>query len=218
MRGGSALERLLPIACLGGAALLIASQFMTMFELNDALGGTAAVVEGPDQHWYTMVILGGFAVWALIGAIATGSKPLATSVAISGVVALLLFLLIDLPDAGKAGDIESATESLVIVEADPAGGFWLELIGALILVVCGGALSTLSSDQLAALRPRSRRTEGGAGGRRRGRGAAASWPGSDRKADARKPLHESGEAARSEPAATKSAPGGESRPAPEPRP
>jgi hypothetical protein len=216
VRGGFALERLLPIACLGGAALLIASQFMTMFELNDALGDTQKLVEGPDQHWYTMVILGGFAVWALIGAIATGSKPLATSVAVAGAVALLLFLLIDLPDAGKAGDIESATESLVIVEADPVGGFWLELIGALILVVCGGALSTLTSDQLAALRPR--RMEVGAGGRRRGGEPATPWPGSDRKADARKPLHEAGEAARSEPAATKPAPGGESRPAPEPRP
>jgi hypothetical protein len=205
---------LLPIACLGGAALLAASQFMTMFELNDAVGGTQKVVEGPDQHWYTMVILGGFAICALIGAIAAGSKPLATSVAVAGAVALLLFLLIDLPDAGKAGDIESATESLVIVEADPAGGFWLELIGALILLVCGGALSTLTSDQLAALRPRSRRMEGGAGGRRLGREPAAPWPGGD----ARKLPHEAGEAPRSEPAATQSAPGGESRPAPEPRP
>lgn len=218
MRGGFALERLLPIACLGGAALLIASQFITMFELNDALGGTQKVVEGPDQHWYTMVILGGFAIWALIGAVAAGSKPLATSVAVAGAVALLLFLLIDLPDAGKAGDIESATESLVIVEADPAGGFWLELIGALILVVCGGALSTLTSDQLAALRPRSRRMRGGAGGRGRDPEPAASWTGPDVKADTRTPLSGAGETPRSGPAATKSAPGGESRPAPEPRP
>jgi hypothetical protein len=215
--GGFALERLLPIACLGGAVLLAASQFMTMFELNDALGGTQKKVEGPDQHWYTMVILGGFAICALIGAIAAGSKPLATSVAVAGAVALLLFLLIDLPDAGQAGDIESATESLVIVEADPAGGFWLELIGALILVVCGGALSTLSSDQLAALRPRSRRMEGGAGGRDRGRGRAAPWPGEEAQADTRNPLPEGGAAPRGEPAAPKPAPG-ESRPAREARP
>jgi hypothetical protein len=216
VRGGFALERLLPIACLGGAALLIASQFMTMFELNDALGGTQKVVEGPDQHWYTMVILGAFAILALVGAIAAGSKPLATSVAVAGAVALLLFLLIDLPDAGKAGDIESATESLVIVEADPAGGFWLELIGALILLVCGGALSTLNSDQLAALRPRSRRMGGGAGGR--GREPSARWTGPDVKADTRTPLSEAGEAPSSGQAATKSAPGGESRPTAEPRP
>jgi hypothetical protein len=153
---GLRLERLLPVACFGGAALLAASQFMTMFELNDALGFTQKVVEGPDQHWYAMVILGGFAIAAVLGAISAGSKPLAASVAVSGVVALLLFLLIDLPDAGKAGDIESATESLVIVEAHPVGGFWLELIGALILAVCGGALSTLTSEQLSSLRPGSR--------------------------------------------------------------
>lgn len=160
MRAGFAVERLLPLACLGGAILLGVSQFVTMFELNDALGGTQRVVEGLDQHWYSMVILSVFSIFALLAAVATGSRPLATSVAVAGGVAVLLFLLIDLPDAGKAGDIESVSESLVIVEADPAGGFWLELIGALILAACGGALAALTPDQLRSLRPGG----GGAGG------------------------------------------------------
>ena len=67
----------------------------------------------------------------------------------AGVAALLLFLLIDLPDAGKTGTLnEPTTVSFLTAKADPAGGFWIELIGALVLAVCGGALATLSPEQL----------------------------------------------------------------------
>jgi hypothetical protein len=217
MRDGFRLERLLPIACFGGAALLAASQFMTMFELNDALGFTQKTVEGTDQHWYAMVILGGFAIAAVVGAIAAGSKPLAAAVTVTGAVAVLLFLLIDLPDAGKAGDIESATESLVIVEADPVGGFWLELIGALILAVCGGALSTLTPEQLASLRP-GRRWAAAHRGRRRGPTPVSPWLSEGKPESSAGDTAGSAEASTTEPAATKRAGRRESDPARQPGP
>jgi hypothetical protein len=56
--------------------------------------------------------------------------------------------LIDLPDAGKVGAISDV--NLTEAKAVPTTGFWLELIGALVLAVCGGALATLSPDQLRA--------------------------------------------------------------------
>jgi hypothetical protein len=150
-------ERLLPLACIGGAAILTASQFMHIFELNSAGPTARAVIDSADQHWYAMAVLGVFAGCATIGAVASGSKPLAASVAAAGGAALLLFLLIDLPDAGKTGNISDPTLSFVTAKADPQGGFWLELIGALILTVCGGAMATLSSDQLRDLFPRPKR-------------------------------------------------------------
>jgi hypothetical protein len=147
-------ERLLPLACIGGAILLTASQFLDIFELNSAGPTARALIDSADQHWYAMAVLGVFAALATVGAVASGSKPLAASVAAAGGAALLLFLLIDLPDAGKTGNISDPTLSFVTAEADPQGGFWLELIGALILTVCGGALATLSADQLRDLWPR----------------------------------------------------------------
>jgi hypothetical protein len=144
----------LPLACLGGAALLVASQFMTIFELNSAGSTPQALIDSADQHWYAMAVLGVFGGLATIGALASGSKPLAAAVAAAGAAALLLFLLIDLPDAGKTGNISDPTLSFVTAEANPVGGFWIELIGALVLTVCGGALATLTSDQLRDLRPR----------------------------------------------------------------
>jgi hypothetical protein len=123
-------EHLLPLACAGGAALLAASEFMNTFKFNAAGPTPVDVQTAADQHHYALVVLAAFALIALVIAVVSGSKPAATAVAICGAVALLLFLLIDLPDVGKAA------------------GFWLELAGALVLAICGGALATLSSDQL----------------------------------------------------------------------
>jgi hypothetical protein len=149
-------ERLLPLACIAGGALLFASQFMNIFELNSAGPTAQKLISSTDQHWYAMGVLGLYAALAAAGAVAAGSKPLAVSVAVAGVVALLLFLLIDLPDAGKTGTLNSETVSFLTAKADPAGGFWIELIGALVLAVCGGALATLTPEQLTELRPRRR--------------------------------------------------------------
>lgn len=179
-------ERLLPLACLGGAALLVASQFMDVFELNAAGENPIKLIDSADQHWYAMAVLGVFAGLATIGAVVNGSKPLAAAVAAAGAAALLLFLLIDLPDAGKAGTVSDPVQTFVTAEADPQGGFWIELIGALILTVCGGALATLTSDQLRDLRPRF-------GGRRkderpeRGERPEAPWEGRTQAGSANSP-------------------------------
>ncbi|HKG36813.1 MAG TPA: hypothetical protein VKA89_10295 [Solirubrobacterales bacterium] len=151
-RRGAGLERLLPLACLGGGVLLFASQFMDIFELNSPGPTVQDLITSADQHWYAMAVLGLYAVFATVGAVALGSKPLAVSVAVAGLAALLLFLLIDLPDAGKTGTLNNETVTFLTAEADPAGGFWLELLGALVLAVCGTALATLSSQGLRDLR------------------------------------------------------------------
>ena len=174
MRAGFAAQKLLPLACLGGAALLVASQFMTVFELNSAGPTAEALVDSTDQHWYAMAILGVFAALATLGAVGTASKPLAFAVAAAGVAALLLVLLIDLPDAGKTGNISDPNRSFITVEADPQGGFWIGLIGALVLTICGGALATLTAEQLGSLRGGLRRGGGGRG--LDGRRPAATWP------------------------------------------
>lgn len=146
-------ERLLPFAAIVGALLLIGSQFLDIFELRSAGEVVQATVGASDQHWYSMALLGLFAVFAVAGSIAAGSKPLAIAATAAGVVALLLFLLIDLPDAGRADSVATSAEGLVTAEAHPAGGFWVELVGALVLTMCAGALATLTPTQLRSLRP-----------------------------------------------------------------
>jgi hypothetical protein len=176
-------EHLLPLACAGACAVLSASEFMDTFKLNGPGPTPQAVQTAADQHHYALLVLAGFALISLVIAIVAGSKPAAAAVAICGAGALLIFLLIDLPDAGKVGAINSI--NLTEAKADPATGFWLELGGALVLAICGGALATLSPNQLRAF---ARSVEGGR--------PSARWRPSQRPAPAGKanPGETSGEA------------------------
>lgn len=160
-------EHLLPIACAAACAVLAASEFMDTFKLNGPGPTLQEVQTASDQHHYALLVLAGFALVALVIAVTTGSKPAATAVAICGAGALLIFLLIDLPDAGKVGAISDV--NFTEAKADPTTGFWLELIGALVLAICGGALATLSPDQLRAF---ARTVED--------RRPSSRWPGPDR--------------------------------------
>jgi hypothetical protein len=150
---GLRLERLLPIACMVAAGVLFASEFMTAFEFVPPGGEALADQSAADRHSYAQAILAIFAIVALIVAVSNGSKPAATAVAACGVIALLIFLLLDLPDANNIGTFDDPRQSFFDAEAVPQAGFWLQLAGALGLAISGAALATLTSDQIAALGP-----------------------------------------------------------------
>jgi hypothetical protein len=106
-----------------------------------------------------------FAIGALLVTVFSGSKPAAIAVAACGAIALLFFLLLDLPDANAVGTINdscgSVGSSFFDAEAVPQGGFFLEMLGAVGLTITGVALATMSPEQLARLRP-GRRDEASA--------------------------------------------------------
>ena len=72
-----------------------------------------------------------FAIFALAVTVMSGSKAAAFAVAAAGAVALLIFLLGDLPRAGQIGTLDDPRQSFIDAEAVPQAGFWLELLGAL---------------------------------------------------------------------------------------
>jgi hypothetical protein len=146
-------ERLLPLACLLGAGLLFASELMTMFEFTPPGGEALDSQTAGERHGNAMFVIAAFAIGALAVAVLAGSKPAALGVAVMGGIALLIFLLTDLPDAGQVGTLDDPRQSFFDAEAVPQAGFWLELIGALALAISGAALATLTPEQLAALRP-----------------------------------------------------------------
>ena len=160
------LVRLLPIAVLASAIVLFASELMTTFEFTPPGGEAICSQGGADRHGNALALLAVFAVGALIVTLISGSKPAAIAVAGCGGVALLFFLLLDLPDANAVGTINdscgSVGSSFFDAEAVPQGGFFLEMIGAVGLTISGLALATMTPEQLAALRPgRSIDREGG---------------------------------------------------------
>src|SRR5687768_8142520 len=157
MRATSRAERLLPWACVAAAAVLFASQLMTLFEFTPPGAEPLADRTVLDHHGPTLLIIAVFAVVAVLVSVWAGSKPAAIAVAAMGALALLIFLLIDLPDAGQVGTLNDARQSFIDAEAVPQPGFWLEMVGALGLAFTGAALATMSGEQLAALRPGAKR-------------------------------------------------------------
>jgi hypothetical protein len=148
---------MLVLGCAGAAVILAASQFMTIFEFTPPGGEALADQSAFEQHSVAVLIIALFALVALGFAVAIPSKPLAAGVAFLGLAALLFFLLGDLPDANKVGTLDDARESFIDAKAEPQLGFWLELVGALLLTLCGAALATLPLTQLGlAARPERR--------------------------------------------------------------
>jgi hypothetical protein len=142
-------ETLLALACLGGVGLLAASEFVTTFEFTPPGGEALQASDAADRHHYALLVLAVFALAALVIALLTGAKPAALAIAVAGGIALLIFLIGDLPDAGKVGTLDDPQQSFIDAKAEPQLGFWLELIGAVILTVCGAALATMRPERIA---------------------------------------------------------------------
>ena len=62
-------------------------------------------LQAADRHHYALAVIALFAIVAVLVAVAGGSRPAAIAVAIAGVVALLLFLIVDLPKAKIVGTL-----------------------------------------------------------------------------------------------------------------
>ncbi len=141
-------EIVLPIVIVFAAIVLAASELMTAFQFTPPGGEPLKEVSNVDRHHYAMLVLALGAIVATGVAIGTGARAAAYAVAGFGAVALLLFLIIDLPDAGKLGDLEDPIRGFASAKAVPQSGFWLEAIGAVFLALAGGAFATLTSEQL----------------------------------------------------------------------
>lgn len=138
----------LTLACAAGAALLAASQFVDIFYLTSEGPRPIEAIGATSQHGLTNVILAALALALACIALLVGSRSALGrlafgGVAIAGLVGLLVFGLIDLPDVGSAGTLDSPTGELTEATVEPAAGFWMELFGSLVLLAAGaiGALA-----------------------------------------------------------------------------
>lgn len=138
-------EALLVFACAAAAGMLAASQFINLFELTPPGGEALGEVKADDQHGYATLIVAVLSLVLLVVALGARSESLAQGasfgVAVCGVIALLIFLVIDLPDAGSIGALDD--DSFIDAKAEPVAGFWLELVGSLVLAGCGAGLATM---------------------------------------------------------------------------
>jgi hypothetical protein len=148
-------------AGVAGAVALVAATFATVIEIEvgttSKLASEQTVFSGWDRHWAALLLLAVFALVMLAGALRE-SRPAMIAVVITGVCALLIALVWDLPDVhdtGAIGDLYSDAH------ASPRSGYYLETAGGALLLLSGGGLLLLQGREPASERaPRRRPTVG----------------------------------------------------------
>ena len=131
-RGGGVAAAILA-ATLISSLLLLVAEFTTLFEVRTATGAVTSTGTG-SHHGYALVPIAllaavmGYAVWA------AGSRPALIAIGVLGVLALLIALLGDLPDASANGLVTRAAH-YVPASSRPSAGFYMETLGGVVLVI-----------------------------------------------------------------------------------
>ena len=147
------MARLTAITALLGALIVIISQVVSAYALEDQLGNVIATVDLLEKHGVITALFGLAAAIAVVFAVATGSRGAAIVVIGLGVAVILVFLIVDVPDIGNTGMYDTPGAGNLDATGKASSGLWLELTGGVILVLSGIALSTLDSIQLRAIGP-----------------------------------------------------------------
>jgi hypothetical protein len=119
-----------------GALLLIVAEFTTLFQLRSSVGGgTVRSVGTGSHHSYALVPVAVLAVVLGIAVYRTGSRPALVAIGTLGVLALLISLLGDLPDAHRSGLIQIGPQHYAQAAADASAGLYMETLGAAVLLI-----------------------------------------------------------------------------------
>lgn len=134
------VRALLIVLGVAGAALLILSELQPLLQVK-VLTVTRDEVIGHEQHAYGLVILGVFALAMTYSAAWGLSRPAMVALGAIGLIALLIALVLDLPDARRTGLIGERYENAA---ATPGLGIYLETAGAVVLLLTSGLLLFLT--------------------------------------------------------------------------
>ena len=130
------LGRLILVGALLAALLLIAAEFMTLYQVHLAnRGSPIQSVAAGSHNSYAMIPVGLLAGALAIAAWQTASRAALVAIGLLGVVALLIALVGDLPDAHAVG---LADNNRVGASTTPNAGLYVETFGAILLIATSG--------------------------------------------------------------------------------
>jgi hypothetical protein len=139
-----------------GALLLVVAEFTTLFTVQTAAGGSIKSVGTGSHDSFGLIPIAVAAVVLAWVAVSTGSRLALVALGGLGLVALLIALVGDLPDAQASGTIGSITAGFRTAIDKPSAGLYLETFGAIVLVIAAGCGLLLSgSEQPPRRSPRS---------------------------------------------------------------
>jgi hypothetical protein len=116
-----------------GGLLVLASEFAPLMRVNV---GTTVIssVAGHDQHGFGLLLIAAAALLMVVGIARGGSRPAAAAALALGVITMLIAVVGDLPDTRQTGVVGERYEQ---ASAAPGAGFYLETLGATLLIVAG---------------------------------------------------------------------------------
>jgi len=148
--------RLTVATALLGSLIVILSQLVTAYTLQDPLGIDLANLTLIGKHGPLTAILAGVAGLAVVFLLTVQarapeeSRPVTLTsgivVAGMGLAVILVFLLVDLPDVGDTGMYDTPGAGNLDATGVAAAGLWLELVGGIILLLAGTALAVAGSE------------------------------------------------------------------------
>jgi hypothetical protein len=130
---------------LAGAGLLIAAEFSTLYEIK-VITVVKETRTGGDHHGYALLIIGVAAAVMAVGATLGGARAAAFALLVLALGALAVTLFVDYPDVDEAGLLADLYER---AESHPRTGFYLETLGAALLLVSGAGALLLSGGRRA---------------------------------------------------------------------
>ncbi|MDQ3632646.1 MAG: hypothetical protein M3417_15525 [Actinomycetota bacterium] len=140
-----AVRGLLALGAAAGAFLLVLSTFTPVVEIRvlttSELAGQDTRVSGGDLHGIALVLVAAVAMLMLAAAL-RGSRPAMVAVSLTGLLALGLIAVLDVPELDNTGQVALSYEN---VSADASAGFYYETLGAVLLLLAGTGLSGLSA-------------------------------------------------------------------------
>lgn len=160
---GRFLERGVLAGVFLGALFLTVAELTTLYTVHVATSHAAVRSEATGSHnAYAMIPVAALALALTAGVWHRNGRIALLAIAALGVLALILALVHDLPDAQShgllliAGDYHPAT-------ASPSAGLYMETLGAVVLIItgiCGLVLAGPASPRRRPERPRQTPVEG----------------------------------------------------------
>lgn len=138
-----AVRGVLALVGVAGAFLLILATFTTVAEIRvlttSDLAGQDTQISGGDLHGIALVLVAAFALLMLAGAL-RGARPAMVALAATGVLALGLVAVLDVPELDDTGQVALSYEN---VSAGASTGFYYETLGAVLVLLAGVGLLVL---------------------------------------------------------------------------
>ena len=145
----------LVVLSLAGVVLIVA-EFLTYREIVAVTvvpqGGRTT---GCAHHGYALALIGLVSLPMSYGAVLGGSRPAAAALTALGALALAIAAIVDLPSLNDTGLIGRTYD---LAEANPAVGFWIEIVAAAVLLA-GGLLLLRSRSAAARSKSEAREAE-----------------------------------------------------------